>query len=280
MKLIDLKNRILNKSLNDDALIFVNKGSDFLINTYIKQIAKNKNLEIVYSNSLNKDSNLFDFNDNILTVIHVDELTYNITAKNTIIVCNKTTQTTDNVIIFEKLEQWQIEEYAKTMLSGLSTEEVKWLCNICKYDINRISNEINKIAIFDKSERQSIFERLNKESNYSDLCEYNIFNLINAILYKDYKKIGSLLENIENFETTPFGFIALMLKNIKGIMDYKNKQPKETICNYNTIKNIAFKYSDMQLMLMYSKISSLDYLIKSGNLPVDLTFDYIITHIL
>ena len=65
MKLIDLKNKILNKSLNDDALIFVNKGSDFLINTYIKQISKNKNLEIVYSNNLNKDSNLFDFNEDL-----------------------------------------------------------------------------------------------------------------------------------------------------------------------------------------------------------------------
>lgn len=280
MKLSDLKNKILTKSLNDDALIFVNKGSDFLINTYIRQIAKNKNLEIVYSNSLNNDSNLFDFNDNILTVIHIDELTDIPVAKNTIIVCNKTSQATDNVIVFEKPEQWQIEEYVKTMLSGLSTDELKWLCNICKYDMNRLSNEINKITIFDKNERQSIFERLNKESNYSDLCEYNIFNLINAILYKDYKKIGSLLENIENFETTPFGFISLMLKNIRGIMDYKNKQPKGAICNYNTIKNIAFKYSDMQLMEMYIKISSLDYQIKSGNLPAGLTFDYIITHIL
>ena len=99
-------------------------------------------------------------------------------------------------------------------LPGLSNEEVNWLSDITK-DIYRLSNEVDKIKIFNKKEQSLIFRLLNEEDSYSDLNSNTIFNFTNAITKRDIKAVKNILETIETMDVESMGVMSILYKSFK-----------------------------------------------------------------
>lgn len=297
MTIIELKEHLLNNTLDDNLLIFVYEENTFIIKEYIKRICENKDLTL---NLLESEDDLYEIlNDafgyfrDFLNVLYIDDLKYELPKKlkNCIIVCNKLSKEQkdkckDFVIEFPKLENWQIDDYAKVKLTGLSEQEYKWLCSITKYDIYRLDNEINKISIFPKNRQRDIFKLLVEEDCYSDLTEFNIFSLTNAILKRSIKDVDRIMQDLKLIGVEPIKLVSILLKQFKYVIDIQtDKTATASTLNvsqkqFNAIKYNCGKFSNKELLDIYQLLLSIDCRLKSGLLDSDLIIDYVICNIM
>lgn len=294
-----LKENILNNELDNGFKIFKYEDNSFLVNTYINAICENCNLELNYVDSVEKllslkDDIFFD-TTTYLNVVDVDELENNIVnfdgLENCIIKCKKIKKDlennfTDYIYFFPKLTDWQITMYAEERLKGMDPKAIKWLCEITNYNILRLENEIDKIAVFDEKDRMRIFLLINKENGYMDLCNFTVFDLINAITKKKYDSVNQILKVIDLIDVEPVGLVTLLLRQFKNIIDIQmsvNPTPEKLGLTFNQFKAIKYncgKYSNEKLIEIYELLNSIDYRLKAGLLDSDKIIDYIICNIL
>lgn len=270
MTLRELKEKIENKTLDDSMLIFKDSDSPFLISQYINAIATLHNLEIKEVDNLDFD----DYFNCYLYIYRVDKFSEKIVKNNTIVICKSSTLP---CIEFKKLENWQIEDYAKVLVPGLSNEKIKWLCGATKYDVYRIKNELDKVSIFPQNTQEYIFDKLDEEGAFSDLVNYTVFDFINAIIKKDKSKLQDILECRDYIDLEPAGVLTLLINNVKMMVDIKSNHteginPKQV---YAIKKNVEL-YNDTSLVNLYDILTQIDYKLKSGLLDYDKIIDYII----
>ena len=191
MELKELKEKILNKSLQFNLLIFKYEDDTWLVNQYIDEISKVLGLNINYVADLDTLSNLnadFFMGDysNDLNVVWIEELSTNIANKEdlttSIIKVNKIDKDIENelknyIVKFPTLSDWQLEDYANIKLSGMKEDAIKWLSNIIGNNAYRLDNEIDKINIFDEKDRMNMFLALNQDGCYNDINNFNIFEI-------------------------------------------------------------------------------------------------------
>ena len=189
------------------------------------------------------------------------------------------------IVIFPELLHWQILDYAKLKLPGLDNNEVEWLVSICKDDINRLSNEIDKISIFSRGAQKLMLKEMQESNNYRDLNPLTIFNFSNAILKNDVAGMEDVLKNIDDIDVEPTGLVTILLRNYKNFIDVKltpGITAEDLGMNYkqfNAIKWGSSNYNKAQLVSIYEMLTSIDFKLKSGNLENDSIVDYVITHI-
>ena len=186
-----------------------------------------------------------------------------------------------------KLLDWQIKDYVYTLGDGIDTKKLDWLINISNNDIYRLHNELSKLNLFSVKERDSLFDLMCNEDAFVDLSNYVIFDLTNAILQKDIKRIKYMLEEINSFDVEPLGLQVLLTNNFKNVLSIQlspnataeklNMNPKQF---YAVKKNTCGYYSRDQLIKIFDLVSSCDYKMKSGELSNDMLIDYMILHIL
>lgn len=310
MKIEDLKEQILNKTLKGNFFVFVYNDYKFLPKQYAKEIAKIQGKTIVNIESIEEcqvDDFFGGFDLTTMYVLDIDKLEVATISNHImqsildnniplIIICTKidnqnapigtgvdTLFSLDVIVEFPKLLSWQVLEYMKTKCS-LDEPILKWLQEISKDNIYRIENELEKLVIFDSSEQLSIFNQINSENGYGDLNSFDIFNLTNAIMKKDYKTISDILKSIEFIDVEPVGLITILYNNIKNVIniqldpmasaDKLGMNPKQ----FNAIKYNCGRYTSGQLLNMFNFITSLDSRLKGGKLQLtDKQFiDYIV----
>lgn len=295
MEFKDLKIAILNNSLSDEPLILKYSDSKFLASTYINEICKVKNKKKLLIDSLaqmDMNDDFFEQEPEYIYVYIVDKLNDTIypEMKNLIVLCKDITSEQDiDYIDVTKIVNWQIEDFVKVRLSGLTEEEIKWLCQITNYDIFRLDNECKKLEIFNKSEQEIVFTNLNNEDGYSDLNPMNIFNFSDAIIKKDYKLINDLLPYLIICDLEPLGVVTILLKKFKQIIALQ-MNPKATAASLGMSdkqfwylkKNPNNSYNHNQLIRNVEFLSGIDYAIKSGNLDLsrEELLDYIVVNVL
>lgn len=285
MDIKDLKNKIVNNTLDDSILILKYVDTKYLCYHYINHICQNKGLEKVYINSLselNNKDNLFEEESKYVYVLDVEKLTEDVDPelKNVVIVCKVLP---DNLQVdytdITKLITWQIEDYVKMRLPGLDDKERKWLCEICKYDIYRLDNECAKLEIFAPAGQEIAFKEINQENGYVDLNPLTIFNFTNALLKKDYNALKSILSDLENIDVEATGVVTIMIKNLKNIIDVQIN-PKNTAASlgltpkqFSAVKYNVGKFRNDQLINMFEFLTEVDYRLKNGELTLDETND-------
>lgn len=293
----DLKKSILDNSLDLSYLIFIYKDNKFLCNEYINEIAKRKNLNIVYVSNV-KDipeyNDTFGLVDNNLYVLNQDKLELTSTKyRNVIFVC-KEVNVKDNVVKFPELEKWQVLEYMKVMCSGLSADELEWLYTISKGNIYRIEQEVKKIGVFQPSRQSDILNLLGVEENYEDLNPLTIFNFINYMMRRELNDVARVLKSIDYIDIEGTGVVTLLRTNIKNLIKVKfiNKNNKDdnTIANaldlsykqFKAISNIVENFTENQLVDIYEFLTSIDYKLKNGELQMTNSrlVDYIVCNFL
>lgn len=260
---------------------FINKydAFHFLCEHYVSEIAKAKNKPLVkfyqeqdFFDVLNSFEGLEDSYQYVLYKDILDKLPADKEyLKNLIIVTARPAEDIDVVEMPDVLE-WQIEDYAKSRLPGLNKKKVEWLCQITKYDIHRLNNEIKKISLFNKASQDLIFDSINNENGYIDLNPANIYDLSNAIMKKDINKLKDLLEEIEYVDIEGTGLVTILRQQFLKLINIQTN-PHATYENlgmsYGQFKAISANkgiYSNQQLIDNYEFLSGIDYKLKSGQL--------------
>lgn len=276
MDILELKQKIEGNTLSNYPLIFRYQENKYLAYQYIDEIAKRRGLQKLSINSLSeitKDDLLFDSVPTYLYVLDVDTFSEDITHDDTdvVVVCSKVA---DNLKIdyidFPKPIAWQIEDYVKMRLPGLDEIQIKWLCEISKYDIFRLDNECRKLEIFNPNEQKIVFNLINDDDGFSDMNSLTIFNFTNAVIKKDLPVIHSVLSDLKNIDIEGTGLITIFHKQFKNIIDIQ-LNPKATSMSlgmspkqFNAIKYNCGKYTDKELVDVFTFITDLDRRLKSG----------------
>lgn len=277
MDIKQLKEKIINNQLDDSPLIFKYSDNKYICHQYANEIAKNKNLKVLYITQLSditNDADLFDVENDYLYIYDVDRLKENITFENkNVIVVTKAVP--DNLSIdyieIPNLIAWQIEDFVKYRLPGLSIEQIKWLCEIAKNDIFRIDQECKKIEIFPEAMQKIIFDQLNQENAYCDLNSLTIFNFTNAVMKKDLVTIHAVLADLKWIDIEGSGLITIFHKQFKNVIDIQ-LNPKATAASldmnpkqFNAIRYNCGKYTAEELINIFEFLTTLDMRLKSGD---------------
>lgn len=303
MELQELSNALKNNSNIEPFYIFLNTENTFLSNQYIEEISKVNSLSISYVDELKSlvpDKNdIFGcdvtLSENTLYVYKTDEFVCNDISiknvKNLIIVCNKIEKNTAElfktfIIEMPKLQEWQIKDYVYSLADGVDHRKLDWLISICNKDIYRIDNELSKIKIFNKKDRDDVFNQFAEEGAFSDLSNIVVFDLTSAILKRDAKRTSEILEDIKNFDCEPFGVLTLLLNSFRNVINIQlSRDPSAVSLGmkpaqfYAIQKNNCGVYTKEQLVTIFELLSKIEFRVKMGELPVELLIDYMVTNI-
>ena len=174
----------------------------------------------------------------------------------------------------------------KARVPGLTEPQIKWLCEVSKYNIYRLEKECDKLSIFSKDLQQILFNQMNSENVYCDLNSLTIFNFITAIVNKDYRIMNEVLENIRWIDIEATGVVTLLLKQFKTLIDvvFSATWNNTLSCSekqfYYFKHNMLGLYTKDQLVEIYEFLTSLDYKLKSGYIANDILIDYILINVL
>ena len=297
MELRELKNKILAQEALSFPLLFINYDNDYLIKSYVKKIAENNSLTIKEIESIKEmvdiESGMFKEVEYLyIYKLNKDDNLSKEQLKDYKIILISDTDIKDSDIekvVFNKLENWQIEAYVQALLPGLDNQEVSWLCKNAKYDIWRLDNEASKLNIFDKKDQSKILMAINDDNGYVDLNELTIFNLSNAIMNKDMLGIKKVVEDIDNIDVEGTGLVTILLKNFLNIINIQTNS-KATAQSLGMSEkqfrylqyNQSNKYSNEELFNIYNFLTDIDYKLKSGLLEMtnnQLNY-YVLSHII
>ena len=298
----------LQKSLKDNSVIepfyiFLNSENTFLSNQYIKEISRVKGLSIEYIDNivglLPDKNDIFGIEEVIdesrLYVCKMDKFEYEDLSikniKNLIIVCNGISKESKEIfeqfiINMPKLEDWHIRDYVYTIADGIDKRKLDWLISICNKDIYRIDSELSKLSLFSKKERDSVFEMFANEGMFSDLSDLVVFDLTNAIIKRDIKAVGEILEDIKNFDCEPLGVNTILVNSFRNILSIQlSVNPTAEKLNMKSNQFYALKkscgyYSKEQLIKIYDIVTSAEYQMKTGYISNDKLIEYMIVKIL
>ena len=297
MELRELKNKILAQEALSFPLLFINCDNDYLIKSYVKKIAENNSLTIKEIESIKEmvdiESGMFKEVDYlyIYKLNKDDNLSKEQLKDYKIILISDTDRKDSDIdkVVFNKLENWQIEAYVQALLPGLDNQEVSWLCKNAKYDIWRLDNEASKLNIFDKKDQSKILMAINDDNGYVDLNELTIFNLSNAIMNKDMLGIKKVVEDIDNIDVEGTGLVTILLKNFLNIINIQTNSKATAQSLGMSEKQFRYlqynqcnKYSNEELFNIYNFLTDIDYKLKSGLLEMtnnQLNY-YVLSHII
>ena len=287
MTLMDLKNSITNKIVPSDFMIFVSKDNPFLATQYAKALGE---LAIGGVNKINsiyepQQSSLMLLTSstealNILTVDVFDERSEDYSQfENTIVICEQIDKSiaknVENYIIkFPKLEEWQLCDYAKTFCPNIDEEDITWLVKASENSIERINNELEKVALFSKNEQKEIFSAIRFDPQ-SDLYNADLFAIVNALVLGDLSILFEFIKHNGYNIHEPVVLANRAFSSLKNIilvtqnynlnyvdLDMSEKQYK-FIKNNNRNLNLAAAKKKLKFL------ANFDLLLKTSQLELD-----------
>lgn len=275
MTIQELKLKIENETLDDSGLVFYYTDNRFLVDQYVYAISKLKNRPVVYYDSIPVTDSVFGaVDDGTLSVVITDTPT--LPENNTIVVSKNKC---DDSIEFPSLEVWQIKDYVFTLCSGAESDVLESF--ISKYnDLYKLENEIEKISIFESSERKLLSKKFLNDNIFNGLSTVNLFDFVNAVQNKNYTSVGNMYNSIEK---DPMSFTGIMLKQFRNMVNvYLQDNPTETTTGLKekqiwAIKRVCKNYTKQQVLDRFKFLSTIDLKLKSGELPAEIIFDYVLT---
>lgn len=206
MQLHELKQFITDKMLPADFIIFVAKDCPFLARQYVNAMidlaeGNVRKIKSIYEPQQSSLLLLTENDDTHLNVLYTD--TFSERAESygqfdyTVVVCNQIDKSIaetvkDYVIKLPKLETWQILDYAKSLCPTIDEQDLTWLITSAKNEIERITNELDKICIFPKEQHQQLFYDLRADPN-TDLFTVELFPVVDAFVNGDMPALFNFL---------------------------------------------------------------------------------------
>jgi len=292
----ELKEIISNNSINlNPTMVWLleDYSSWFIAKQYINEISKNKNLLIRYVSSLEEIPEDSLLPDNHLYIYKIEELKTYESKNNLIIVCEKSNY--KESIKIPHLEGWQFIDYIKTLVPGVSPNDLEWLLTQYEYTYDRVTtiryfrflNDIKKISIFPEDQQEKIFNELYLSGEYDDVSNLTIFDLSNSIMKRDPKVALEVLKVFPYIDSKPdVWLLSILLNNFKKVIDIQfnpgfnaddlglsDKQ------YYAVKKNNVGVYSNDRLISIYEMLTNCEFLYKFGGLSTNQLVDYMVCKI-
>lgn len=287
MTLIELKNFITNKIVPSDFMIFVNKDNQYLANQYVEALGS------LSVGGINKINSIFEPQQSSLLLLTapVDSLNIVFTDtfdersedysqfENTIVVCEQVDKSIaknveDYIIKFPKLEEWQLCDYAKMICPDIDAEDILWLVQASDSSIERVNNELAKVALFNKNEQREIFSAIRFDPQ-SDLYKVDIFAIVNALVNGDMSVLYEFIKHngYELHEPVVLANRALTsLKNIALITQNPGLTANDCGVSAGQFTFIKNRYRSLNLEALKQKIKFLtnfDLMLKTSKLELD-----------
>ena len=268
-------------------LVFIYKDSPFTCTQYINRYATymNKSIESVESIE-GSDVGLWGDN-NLLKVFYTDKISIGELPEEDalIVVCKKVDKVTDDCVEFPSLTDENVRDYAYYLLEGVDSCYIEWFLKICHNNIYRVEEESQKLLAFPKTKRNAVFKYMAAHNSFSDLTEFSIFDISNAVLMRDIKKLSEIYTQIENIDVGIFALTSLLRSNFRGVIDIQvgglsAEESGLSASKYRALSKMTRYYNKGQLLKIYKLITSIDSLIKSGELPTEIAVDYLILNII
>ena len=169
---------------------------------------------------------------------------------------------------------WAKARIARSELK-IEANALKELSERTNYDPERLNMEIEKFRLNDEKKSISIDD---VESLTTDTLERDIWSLIDAINESDTVKSMNILENLNKQSVDPNYIISMLARNLRLITLTKFLLEKDSSSREiasalkvppflvpNLIKG-AKKYSNERLVTIFTKLSNLDFQIKTGQI--------------
>ena len=301
MKLKDLKEILESKKYAGEVIIFNNYANcDFLVHQYIHNIIETNKFNRIITNSVldvpvDNGNFLSVKNDNDFYICYSDsesELKHALNISNCAIIytgnkLNDIDSVKDLIVDIPKLTDNQIKDYVYSRGEGVSDECLDYLIGVSGGDLFRLEKELDKITIFDEKKRDSIFKIFMKDNAFSDISNTNTFNLIDAIVKRKTQTAIKIYHELENSGMNEMGIISLLYNNIRNIIKIQlspNPTPENTGLKPNQFwavkkNNINYYHKD-DLLYIFGLLTDMDKKIKTGEIPIDKSIDYLLVHIL
>ena len=167
----------------------------------------------------------------------------------------------------------------------MNNQTIKYLCNYCLNNNEKILNELNKIKDFkyDQTDKNVTIEDINNivMRDYND----DIFDLVNAIARNDKDKAFELYYRLIQKEKDSINIIASVSGSIRNLYSVKTlnekKYKQNDISNILGIKPYAVSialencnnYSSKKLLYLLNTLADIDYKTKSGNGDANILFE-------
>ena len=287
MTLIDLKNFINNKIVPSDFMIFVSKDCPFLATQYVKALCELSVGGVNKVNSIYEPQQssimLLTTATEALNVLYTDTFDersedYN-QFENTIVVCEQidkgiAKQVEKYIIKFPKLTDWQIFDYAKTICPTIDDEDLQWLVKAADCDIDRVINELAKVALFNKNEQKEVFTAVRFDPQ-SDMYKADLFDIVNALVLGDQLVLFDFIKHNGWDIHEPVILANRTLSSLKNIILIA-RNPLLTAADlglspgqFNFIRS---RYKSLNVEAVRAKIkflSNFDLLLKTSQLDLD-----------
>ena len=286
MKLTDLKNFINNNTVPSDFMIFVSKDSKFLVNQYVKALSD------LAAGGTRKVSSIYEPQQSSVALLTAQEDTLNILTvevfsersedysqfDNTIVVCEQLDKSIakdveEYTVVFPKLEEWQIFDYAKKLCPNVDDDDLSWLIKAANLDIERVVNELDKVTIFDKAEQKAIFNSIRFDPQ-SDLYNIDLFAVVNALVNGDSLVLLDYLihNNFDALEPVVLANRALTsLKNIILVTQNPNLTAEDCGVSAGQFRFLKYAYRSLDVNAVKEKIKFLtkfDFYLKTSRLEL------------
>jgi len=300
MKIEELKQLLESNQYKNQSFIFNEyKNCPFIVHQYIDEILKISNLEIkivenVNEIPINNPNSFISTLDNLLYVYYCDDekiLRYITNYEKTIFIYTgkKLKDILDieqYIIDIPKIEDWQIKDYVYTRGKGVENKDLDYLLSLTN-DLFRLEKELDKIEIFEENYRKNIFKQFIENGIFNDLIPYNTFDFIEAIIKRKKDKAFEIYSNLAISEINEMGIISLLYSNFRNVIKIQlspNPTPENTELKSNQFwaikkNNIGF-YSKDELLQIFNLLTDIDKKIKTGEIPIKNSIDYLLLKIL
>lgn len=301
MTLQEVKQQIENKSIINTFIIF-RCDENFIAHQYTTQIKNILGLKFEYIENLDSlCSNSMDifFTESVsngtLRVHHCDNFDYYdkalLNEDRLIIICKKIDKSTaeiykDYIVDIDPLEHWCIKDYLYSILEGVDHKYIDWLMANCNYNINRLQLEAEKLLIFEENERNIVIRQMIDEDAFSDISSKTIFDFTEALIKKDLQKMVTIYQEIDNMDVEPLGVVTILYKNfIKYLSVWYSRTPTPENTGLSSkqiwaINKLPHIWSEKQLVDIIEMLTSIDFKIKNGEMPMNILRDYMVVDIL
>ena len=299
MTLIELKKYITNKTVPAEFMVFVAKDCQFLAAQYVQAIGALAAGGLTKITSIYEPSQssiaLLTSNEETVHVLYVD--TFDERAEDyeqferTIVVCDQIDKSVAKaveqyVIKFPKLEEWQILDYAKTLCKHVDESDLLWLVQATGLNIERVTNELEKVVLFPSDEQKAIFAAIRFDPQ-SDLFKNDLFAVVNALVEGDTAILYEFIRHngYEELEPVVLANRAFSsLKNIILVSQNPGLTAEDCGMSAGQFRFLKYKYHSLNINAIKKKLkflSNFDLDLKTSRLEMskrDLT-NYLVSHL-
>lgn len=271
MTISELKKAIGNKAVPAEFMIFITKDCPFLATQYLQALealsGNSKKITSIYEPQQSSLALLTDSEDtlNILKVDTFDERAEDYSQfEHTIVVCEQIDKSIAKsveqyVVKFPKLEDWQILDYAKTICKYVDESDLYWLIQAADNNIERVTNELEKVALFCGDEQKAVFSAIRFDA-CSDLRKLDLFAIVNALVDGDFTVIHDFIKHNGYDEIEPVVLANRVLASLKNIiLVTQNPGLSAEDCGVSAGQHrfLKFKYHSLNIDAIKQKIKFL-----------------------